>query len=69
MLEIRDHLELYEMILESLEKEYPSLTPDEAVAMKKVAGVATLGALGYIQELEEAVAHLRDSVKRLSKDG
>lgn len=66
---ITDHLELYEMIFEALEKEYPSQTPDEELAMQKLAGVATLGALDYISELEEAVAHLRESVKRLSKEG
>jgi hypothetical protein len=65
---IQDHMELYDMILEALEKEYPSQSPDEAVAMGKLAGIATLGAISYITELEEAVAHLRDSVKRLSKD-
>lgn len=65
---ITDHLDLFDMILESLEKEYPSQTPDEETAMKKLAGIATLGAIDYIQELEEAVAHLRDTIKRLSKD-
>lgn len=65
---ITDHLELFDMILDSLEKEYPSMTPDEVLAMKKVAGIATLGAIDYITELEEAVAHLRESVKRLSKE-
>jgi hypothetical protein len=64
---ITDHLDLYEMILEALEKEYPSQNSDETVAMKKLAGVATLGAIGYIAELEEAVAHLRDSVKRAAR--
>lgn len=65
---IQDHLELYEMIFEALEKEYPSQTPDEELAMQKLAGAATLGAINYLTELEEAVAHLRDTVKRLSKD-
>lgn len=65
---ITDHMELFDMILDSLEKEYPSMNPDEATAMKKVAGIATLGAIGYITELEEAVAHLRETVKRLTKE-
>lgn len=65
---ITDHIELFDSILDSLEREYPSLNPDEAAAMKKVAGIATLGAIDYLTELEEAVAHLRETVKRLSKD-
>lgn len=65
---IHEHLELFESILEALEKEYPSLTPDEAIAMDNLAGVATLGAIQYLNELEEAVDHLRKSVKRLTKE-
>lgn len=63
---ITDHIELFDSIHESLEKEYPSMTPDEATAMKKIAGIATLGAISYIQELEESVTYLRETVKRLS---
>lgn len=65
---LSDHIELFDMILDSLEKEYPSMNPDEVTAMKKVAGIATLGAIDYITELEEAVAHLRETIKRLTKD-
>jgi len=65
---ITDHMELFDMIHDALEKEYPSMNPDEATAMKKIAGIATLGAIGYITELEEAVAHLRETVKRLTKE-
>lgn len=66
---ITDHIELFDSILDALEKEYPSLTSDEAMAMKKVAGIATIGAIDYLTELEEAVAHLRETVRRLSKEG
>lgn len=65
---INDHLELFEMILDSLEKEYPSLTPDEEIAMDRLASIATLGAIDYMTELEETVSHLRRTVKRLSKE-
>lgn len=65
---IHEHLELFENILEALEKEYPSITPDEAIAMDNLAGIATLGAVNYLTELEETVSHLRKTVKRLSKE-
>lgn len=65
---ITDHMELFDMIHDALEKEYPNLDSFEATAMKKIAGIATLGAIGYITELEEAVAHLRETVKRLTKE-
>lgn len=63
-----EHLELFENILEALEKEYPSLTPDEAIAMDNLASIATLGAANYLAELEETVSHLRNTIKRLSKE-
>jgi hypothetical protein len=65
---INDHLELFEMILDSLEKEYPSQTPDESIAMDRLASIASLGAIDYMTELEETVSHLRRTVKRLSKE-
>lgn len=65
---INDHLELFEMILDSLEKEYPSQTPDEEIAMDRLASIATLGAIDYMTELEETVSHLRKTVKRLSQE-
>lgn len=63
-----DHLEVFEMILEALEKEYPSQTPDEAIAMDRLADVATLGVLNYLEELEESISYLKKTVKRLSKE-
>ena len=66
---IQDHLELYEMIRENLEKEFPSETTEQAIARDRLAGVATLGAINYLTELEEAVENLRASVPRLSKEG
>jgi uncharacterized small protein (DUF1192 family) len=65
---IEDHLELYEMIREALAKKFPSETDNDdlALTLDKVAEVATLGALDYVNELEEAVANLRATIKRLS---
>jgi len=65
---IEDHLELYEMIREALEKKFPSETPELALTFDRVAEVATLGALEYVNELEEAVANLRGTIKRMTKE-
>jgi len=63
---IEDHLELYEMIREALETKFPSDNEELALTLDRVAEVATLGALDYLNELEEAVANLRATIKRLS---
>ena len=63
---IEDHLELYEMIREALETKFPSDNAELALTLDRVAEVATLGALDYLNELEEAVANLRATIKRLS---
>lgn len=63
---IEDHLELYEMIREALEKKFPSDNEELTLTFDRVAEIATLGALDYVNELEEAVANLRATIKRLS---
>lgn len=65
---IEDHLELYEMIREALEKKFPSETDALEYTFDKIAEVATIGALDYVNELEEALVHYRESIKRLSKE-
>lgn len=64
---IEDHLELYERIHDSLAKHYQILTDEDAKFVAEIATHATLGALEYVNDLEEALVHLRDSVRRMGK--
>ena len=65
---ITDHIELFDSILEALNKEYPDLDSFEAAAMERLAGIATLGSIEYVKELEEAVSFLKETIKRLQDD-
>lgn len=59
--------ELFDSIFDALDKEYPSLTPDEHIAMLRLAEVATTGADQYVNELQESTTYLRSTIKRLNQ--
>lgn len=56
--------ELYDLIRASILIQRPEYSWNEPADLDEVVTGATLGAMIYIKELEEAIQHLTESVKR-----
>ena len=60
--------ELYDSIYFSLTGMIDTETEEKRRFINDIALLATAGAQEYIYELEEAMDHLKETIKRLSKD-
>ena len=61
--------ELYQYILSALLKEITIDTPEEQVFISRITNSACIGAGKYIKDLEESVSHLKETIRRISKEG
>lgn len=59
--------ELFDSIREALEGSLRPATPDEHTFVLEVAVLASKAASEHAKDLNEAISHLQETVKRLSK--
>ena len=60
--------ELYDSIRESIGRFIRLETDEENLFLHEVTLLAVDGAHSYVKDLEESVGHLRETIKRLTKE-
>lgn len=60
--------ELYDYIYDALTELIDVETEEKSLFVHKITSLATKGAEQYLEEVEEALVHLKETVKRLTRE-
>jgi hypothetical protein len=61
--------ELYDHIYKSLTELIDPETEENSIVVHELTSLAAEGAQRYISDLEESISHLKETIRRISKEG